>query len=311
MGRKSTDDLQKILKKINLNKNILSNCIFINDFGGMSEENPNLKQAIFAKDWGLLCLIEDKINLSLRFPFPRYLLGTQLDKIINDMKIRQLLEYYKVYNIKFDNVTSILFNKDNLKDAFILDFLCDLRYNYNIVNPSKYNKIVKAQFKDQFILDRIHFTEWEFLYIYIQFKNEKNIIENIKRYTFQEYLKIKLDTPQVAKYFKEFGKTKDETLSSPELIINFLKFLYTKPFYIKSFSQMIDPVILNALQFYNNIDSNENFNKYYEKRKKESKPYKFNFKETFGKERLFNKEKIIDEIKKTRQILKLPRISYD
>lgn len=303
--------LDSAIKKIKLNKNILGDCIFISDFGGLEEQRiSNIKNS-YSKDWGIICLLKNENNVLFKHQFPYYIQIPNLEKIINDMKIRQLLEYFKVEQLKPDNILSLLFFKDHQKDGLIIDYLANLRYNYNIINPSQFKKIKKEDLKNQLIQNNIIFSEWEFLYNYVQFKKEENIIEKIKRSMFQWYVRSHIDKPLFNKYYKLFGKSKETIFSSVENSINFLNYLFTTPFYTKQFSSIIDPIIINAIQWLNNIDNNEDFKKYADKRKKEIKPFKFNFKETFGKQMLINKEKIVDEIKKTRKLLKLPAISYD
>ena len=303
--------IDSIIKKIKLNKNINGNCIFINDIGGSEELRKTNIQNLYSKDWGLLCLLKNENTSLLKNHFPYYVQIPDYQKIINDMKIRQLLEYFNIEQIKPDSISSVLFFKEYEKEGLILDYLSILRYNYFIINPSKYKKIKKENLDNQLILNDVTFSEWEFLYNYIQFKKEENIIEKIKRYMFQWYIKHYLDKPALNIYFKKFGKSKEDIFSSNENIIMFLNYLFTTPFYTKQFSSIIDPIIINALQWLNDVDNNDDFKKYADKRKKEIKPFKFNFKETFGKQMLINKEQIVDEIKKTRKILKLPAISYE
>lgn len=303
---KFNEEINKIFKKIDLNDQIKSDCVFLNDFGGFTEADPNIKQKFYGREWQLLCLLNQTINVFYKFQFPPYVYDDNLERTINDMKLRQLLEYFKIYELRPDNISSILFYKENKLDGLILDYVIYLRYSLGIIYPSRYPVPKKVLLKNQLYNGMIELSEFWFLSLYIQYKNEENIIENLKKKMFQLYFLNKQDSPTVVKYYKQFGMSKEKIFSSRDNMIKFLYFLFKTPFYTKEFSLFIDPIIINSIQWLNNLPNNSYFQKYADKREKDIKRYKFNFKETFGKTRLIDKDKIIDEIKKTRKILKLP-----
>lgn len=310
MSSLSENDLDKIMKKISLNKDVKKKCEFFSERGGIIKHyssNP------IANHWDLLCLLTKKIDISYEIPFPYYDNVFDTEKIINDMKIRQLLEYYKIREIRPDNITTFLFYEENKNLGVILDYLYNFKYNLSIINPSIYKPDQKKQklLKDQIIFGRAELSEFFFLHNFIQYRNEENIIEKLKRSMFNYYLLSKIDKPSFNKYFKKFGMKKEEILLKQEDKNRFFEFLLNSSFYKKEFSNLIDPIILTSLQWLNNLPNNPDFQQFKQKNEKKIRLYKFNFKETFGNQRLYDKDKIIDEIKKTRKLLNLPSISYD
>lgn len=309
MSTVTKKDLELVLKQINVPKNVIMPCIFFNDLGYFLKNKP----VTSSTHWDLFCLLLGDINASLERGFPYYNNVYPTSTVINDMKIRQLLEYYKVNELRPDNVTTFLFLNTNINDGLILDYIYHLRYDLSIINPSKYESTNKIPLlSDQLIMGTVDFSEFYFLHIFIQYKHDNNIIENIKKNLFRIYTLIKLNnTTSLNIYLKKLGMKKDEMLSSQENRNKFIKLLLDSKFYKKEFSSFIDPIILDSLQWLNNLPNNTNFTKYKNKRSKDIRLFKFNFKETFGNQRLFEKEKIINEIKKTRKLLKLPSISYE